>query len=189
MKTPPFPFTLTRSKLRSDLLTLFFLNPGETYYLRELGRRLEASPGALSRELGSLSGEGLLKRLPRGKQVFYQINPEHPLFNEIKTIVEKTTGVPAAISEGLKAFKEIREAWLYGSVVTGKMDAHSDIDLLMVGKETDAVLKFLGKLEARFGRSVNSVIYAPKEFEKKRKEKSEFLYSMMKLPLIQVKPA
>src|SRR3989338_6394620 len=97
MKTPPFPFTLTRSKLRSDLLALFFLNPGETYYLRELGRRLEASPGALSRELGSLSREGLLKRLPRGKQVFYQINPEHPLFNEIKTIVEKTTGVPAEI--------------------------------------------------------------------------------------------
>jgi len=51
MRTNTPSLYLTRSKLRADLLALFFLNPEASYYLRELERRLEVSPGALAREL------------------------------------------------------------------------------------------------------------------------------------------
>lgn len=181
------PFYLTKSRLRGDLLTLFFLNPGDSYYLRELERKLKVSPGALARELRTLSSEGILKKLPRGKQIFYQINSDHPLYNEVKGIIEKTSGIPRTFSDALKDLKEIQQAYLYGSVVTGKMDAGSDIDLVLVGKQSENVLKLLEELQARFGRSINAVTYAAKEFEQKRKNKSEFLYMVMKSPLTKLK--
>ncbi len=188
MRTSTAPFYLTRSKLRADLLALFFLNPEASYYLRELERRLNVSPGALARELKALSMEGILMKEPGGREIFYRINRAHPLFKEIKGIIEKTSGVPAAFSGGLQKLKEIREAYLYGSVVTGKMRSDSDIDLLLVGKETDALRKLLDKLQRKFGRMINAVTYAPAEFEKKRQDKSEFLYTMMKSPLVKLKP-
>lgn len=187
MRTIAIPY-LTRSRLRADLLTLFFLNPENSYFLRELERSLKASPGALARELKALSSEGLLLREPRGKQVFYRINRKHLLFAEIKGIIEKTAGIPMALADGLKNLKEIHEAYLYGSVVTGQMKAHSDIDLILIGKETDAVLKLLEELQRKFGRAINSVAYAPEELRRKRKDKSDFLYQVMKSPLLKLKP-
>ena len=188
MRTNTFPFYLTRSKLRADLLGLFFLNLNNSYYLRELERKLGASPGALARELKTLSGEGMLVREARGREVFYRINRTHPLFNEVKALVEKTAGMPAALSQGLDKLKEIREAYLYGSAVTGTMEAHSDIDLLLIGHETDRVKKLLDAFEKKFGRTINAATYPPEEFEKKRQDKSEFLFGVMKSPTLKLKP-
>ena len=188
MRTIGTSFYLTRSKLRTDLLALFFLNPEASYYLRELERRLKVSPGALARELKNLSAEGILQKEPRGREIFYQINRGHPLSKELKGIIEKTSGIPTALSRGLHELKNIREAYLYGSVVTGKMEAGSDIDLLLVGKETDLLRKLLDDLQRKFGRMINAVTYAPAEFDKKRRDKSEFLYMLMKSPLLKLKP-
>ncbi len=188
MRTNIASFYLTRSKLRTDLLALFFLNPEASYYLRELERRLKVSPGALARELKNLFTEGILLKEPRGREVFYRINRGHPLFKEIKGIIEKTSGIPAALSRELCRIKEIKEAYLYGSVVTGKMEAASDIDLLLIGKETESSRKLLEALQRKFGRMINAVTYSPAEFDKKRRDKSEFLHAIMKSPLLKLKP-
>ena len=107
MRTNPSPFYLTHSKLRAGLLSLFFLNPQSSYYLRELGRLLKASPGALARELKSLTREGLLLRvMGKGKVIFYRINPRYLLFNEIKSMIEKSRGgvkSPASVEKGRKS--------------------------------------------------------------------------------------
>ena len=187
MRTNSTPFYLTRSKLRADLLALLFLNPEASYYLRELQRRLNVSPGALARELKNLSTEGMLTKEPRGREIFYRINRDHPLHKEVKGIIEKTSGISAALSRELCRMKGIREAYLYGSVVTGKMKANSDIDLLLVGKETDSLRKLLDVFQKKFGRMINAVTYAPDEFDKKRRDKSEFLYTVMKSPLLKLK--
>ncbi len=84
MSTNIFPIHLTKSRVRKDLLTLFFLNPHQAYYVRELERRLNFSVGTLARELKSLSGGGLLAREARGREVFYRLNKAYPLFQEVK---------------------------------------------------------------------------------------------------------
>jgi predicted nucleotidyltransferase len=188
MRTNISPLYLTKSKTRTDLLTLFFLNPERSYYLRELERRFGYSPGLLARELKILAGENILDRNARGREVFYQINKTHPLFHEIKGIIEKTAGVPKRLSDGLKKIKEIKQAYLYGSFAQGRMAVQSDIDLLLVGQETELLRKLFGRLEARFGRTINAAVYSEEEFEKKKKNKSEFIYEVMKSSLIQVKP-
>ena len=188
MRTDVLPLYLTKSRVRGDLLALFFLNPKASYYLRELARRFNVSVGTLSRELKRFSQEGLLHREARGKEVFYQVNQAHPLYAEIKGIVEKTQGVPVRLAEGLQPIKPIQQAYIYGSFAKGSPAANSDIDLLFVGKETPASQKLLKDLETRFGRTVNVTTYAPAEFEAKRRDKSEFLFEVMRGPLIQLKP-
>ena len=188
MRTDLLPLYLTKSRVRGDLLALFFLNPKASYYLRELGRRLHVSAGTLARELKRFSQEGLLHREARGKEVFYQVNQAHPLYAEIKGIIEKTRGIPVRLAEGLQPIKIIRQGFIYGSFAKGTPVADSDIDLLLVGKETPVSKKFLKDLETRWGRTINVTVYSSLEFETKRKDRSEFLFEVMRGPLIQLKP-
>lgn len=188
METNLLPFYLTKSRVRSELLAVFFLNKEQSFYLRELERRLGCSPGVLARELKAFSTDGLLEKESRGKEIYYKINPKHPFFQEIRGIIEKTAGVPVQLRKGLKKIKEIEEAHIYGSFVKGGMRADSDIDLLLVGKETEAVLRLLHRLEQVFGRELNATTYSRSEFEKKRNDQSNFLYTVMKSSTIQIKP-
>lgn len=188
MRTVFLPLFLTKSRVRGDLLALFFLNPEASYYLRELERRLNVSVGTLARELKRFSQDGLLQREARGKEVFYRLNQAHPLYAEIKGIVEKTQGVPVRLAEGLKPIKSIQQAFIYGSFAKGTAVANSDIDLLLVGKETPASKVLLKGFEHKLGRSINVTAYAPKEFEAKCKDRSEFLFEVMRSPLIPIKP-
>lgn len=188
MRTDALHLYLTKSRARGDLLALFFLNPKESYYLREMERRLGHSAGTLARELTRFSQEGLLLREARGKEVFYHLNRSHPLYAEIKGIVEKTRGISVRLAEGLQSIKAIQQAYIYGSFAKNTPAADSDIDLLLVGKETPSCRKLLKNLETRFGRTINVTTYTPEEFESKRRDKSEFLFEVMRGPLIQLKP-
>lgn len=188
MRANVLPLYLTKSQVRGDVLTLFFLNPGASYYLREMGRRFDVSVGTLARELKRFSEEGLLLREARGREVFYRLNRTHPLYSEIKGIIEKTQGIPVRLAEGLQSIKSIRQAFIYGSLAKGSQVANSDVDLLLVGKETPTSKGLIKRLERKFGRSINVTVYDPKEFEAKRKDPSEFLYEVMHSSLIQIKP-
>ena len=92
------------------------------------------------------------------------------------------------LADGLQPMKSIRQAFIYGSFAKGSQGANSDIDLLLVGKETPASKELLKQLERKFGRSISVTAYAPKEFEAKHKDRSEFLFEVMRGPLIQLKP-
>lgn len=188
MRTTLAPLYLTKSRVRGDLLSLLFLNPSESYYLRELGRRLGCSVGTLARELQRFTQDGFLHREARGKEVFYRVNQAHPLYPEIKGIIEKTRGIPVRLAEGLQGIKSIRQAFIYGSFAKGGQGTSSDLDLLLVGKETPASKKILKELETRFGRTINVASYTAPEFETKRRDRSEFLFEVMRGPLIRIKP-
>ena len=178
---------ITKSRIRSDLLTLLFLDPNKAYYARELQRRFSCSIGALARELKTLSAEKLLQREAKGKEVFYSLNQAHPLYNEIKGIVEKTRGIPVRLIEALQNVDSVKQAFIYGSFAKGGVRADSDIDLLLVGKETPRSTKILKQLQTKFGRSINATTYSPSEFERKRIDHSEFLFEVMKGPLLPLK--
>lgn len=182
------PLYLTRSRLRADVLSLFFLNPSASFYLRELERRLGYAVGALARELQLLASGGLLQREKRGREIFYHLNAAHSLYPEIKGIVEKTCGVPVHLSRALKGVNSIQKAFLYGSFAKGSSAAGSDIDLLLVGRETDGLGRLLRKLEGRLGRKINATTYSAREFEAKKKNPEEFLFAVMRGPLVALKP-
>ncbi|MFA5779275.1 MAG: hypothetical protein WC947_03990 [Elusimicrobiota bacterium] len=52
---------IIKSKLRKELLSLYFTNPEKKYYLRELERMLDLSVANIRRELINLEKTGLFQ--------------------------------------------------------------------------------------------------------------------------------
>ncbi|PYU37073.1 MAG: transcriptional regulator, partial [Acidobacteria bacterium] len=50
-----------------------------------------------------------------GRQKYFQLNHEYPLFDEVGSIVAKTIGVVLQIAKSLKKLEGVQEAYLYGS--------------------------------------------------------------------------
>ena len=66
-------FSITKSKLREQLLALYFTNPDKKYYLRELERILKFSVGNIRRELIKLQSAGLFLSESKGNLVYYYL--------------------------------------------------------------------------------------------------------------------
>lgn len=58
-------------KVRRNLLALFLLNPGRSYYLLELVRLLKTGRGGVQRELANLVNAGIIRREKAGIKVFF----------------------------------------------------------------------------------------------------------------------
>ena len=60
--------SLIGSKTRVSLLTLFLMNPGRQYYVREISRLIDVDVAPLRKELANLESFGLLKSKRAGNQ-------------------------------------------------------------------------------------------------------------------------
>ncbi len=165
-----------RSKLRQKLLGYYFTNPGASYYLRELAEALEVDPANLSRELRRLERQGLFVSEKRGKQKYFRLNRNYPLYDEVRGIVFKTVGAVGQLRNTLQQVTGIREAYLYGSFAKNQQDAASDIDILVIGKpEAEELEVAIRKLERQLGREINYTLLSPEEFKTRRADKDAFL--------------
>ena len=122
-----------RSKARQQLLAYYFTNPTARHHLRDLAERLSIDPSNLSKELGRLERDGLFRSEVIGRQKYFQLNREYPLFDEVRKIVAKTIGAAQLIGQAVKRIEGIDEAYLYGSFASNQQDAASDIDVLVIG--------------------------------------------------------
>ena len=168
-----------RSKARQRLLTYFFANPTARCHLRDLAERLSIDPSNLSKELGRLEREGLFRSEVSGRQKYFQLNREYPLFSEVRGIVTKTIGAVPLLAQSLKKIEGIEEAYLYGSFARNQQDAASDLDVLVIGTpRSEPLAETVGKLERQLGREVNYTVLTRKEFESRRTRKDAFLENL-----------
>ena len=166
-------------------MILFFTNPSQKYYIRELGRLLGYSVGSIHRELLKFQKDGLFNTQKVGNLVYYSLNTRHPLFNELKSIVFKTVGVEGSLKKSLQSIDKIEVAFIYGSFADKKEKAISDIDLMIIGNPNTSNLneKIMG-LEKLLKREINPTIYSLKEYKDKKKSKSGFIMEILKNPKI-----
>lgn len=174
-------FRITKSKLREELLVLYFTNPDKKYYLRELERILNFSVGNIRRELIKLKSTGLFLSESKGNLVYYYLNQSYPLFKELKSIIFKTSGVPKMLQNVLEKFKAISQAFLYGSFAKREEKEDSDIDLFIIGElDEDKLIEVISKLERKLQREINYTIYGKEDFSKKKKEGNSFILDILK---------
>jgi len=165
-----------RSDARRRLLAYYFTNPTSRHHLRDLAERLSTDPSNLSKELRRLEREGLFRSEISGRQKYFQLNREYPLFDEVRRIVGKTIGAVGVIRGCLKKIGGIDEAYLYGSFAKNQQDAASDVDVLVIGAPREEILaQAVRKLERQLGREINYTVLTPKEFASRRARKDAFL--------------
>lgn len=178
---------ISRSKIRQELLALFFTNPQKRYYLRELERILGRSAGSIRRELLKFQKDSLFNTDKVGNLLYYSLNTSHPLFKELKAIVSKTVGVEASLRKELSAVPNIEIAFVYGSFAANKEKSASDIDLMVIGDPKSSLLnEKLSALERRLRREINPTVYSTREYKAKKRARSGFITDLLKNPKIMI---
>ena len=173
------------SPLREKIFSYFFTNPHSKLYLRETARILNVDPGNLSKEMIALEKERIFSSEKRGSLKIYFLNSNHPLYPELKRIVEKTWGAEGRLKEVLKSIAGIEIAFIFGSFAAKKQDSWSDIDLFIIGNpDEDAFVGKISKIENFLSREINYNIFSPREFRKRMAEREVFLKEIMKKPKI-----
>ena len=179
---------LTRSSLRRNLLAYFFTNPHQSHYLREVATILNTDPGNLSKELTRLVKEGVFNSEERGRQKYFTLNKDYPLYGELKSMIFKTIGLQGVLKESLKNIAGIRIAFIYGSYAKRIQDALSDIDLLLIIDpkkfNEDILIEKISAIERRLSRTINYSYYPEREWSESVKEKEGFPVSLLKEPKI-----
>lgn len=176
-----------RSKITKQLLNYFFLNPGESLFVNEISRKLQLDKRNLVKKLKELEEEGILKSETRGNQRIYFINKEYSLYNEYKQIIFKTAGIENELRNIMKQVEGVEKVYLFGSYAKDEMDAHSDIDLLVVGEhKVLALQKKVNKLQKRINREINIINMDDEEFKSRRKTKDPFLKNIFQEKHIEV---
>jgi predicted nucleotidyltransferase len=171
-------------KTRLGVLALLYGRPDQARYLSEVVRAVGAGTGVVQRELARLTAAGLLRRTVQGKQVYFQANPDSPVFADLKGLVVKTAGVVDVIQASLAPLRDgVRLALIYGSIARGEETAASDIDLLVIGKASlFEVVSSLADAQETLRREVNPAVFPPAEFKRKGRAQDPFLTAVVKGP-------
>jgi predicted nucleotidyltransferase len=170
------------TEYRSRVLGLLLLHPERSYYLREIARLTATVPGTLKREMDKLLEVDLLTVKKVGNQNHYQANRECPIYEDLSNVLRKTSGLSDVLIAALLPLSEkIQSAFIFGSVASGKVNAKSDIDLMLIGEVTyPEVVLLLHPLQEQLGREINPKIYADKEWSKLVKDNGAFVHDVLR---------
>lgn len=166
---------LLSSRVRAAILRSLFGQDNAQIHLRELARRCDCSLSAVQRELKRLAGIGLVNQYKDGNRSYVQSNAEHPFYNELASLVRKSSGVPQILREALGE-KAIQIAFIFGSFAAETENCDSDIDLMLLGsiKLREAVSR-LSDVTETIGREINPHVFSICEWVQRRKNCDHFV--------------
>ena len=176
--------TLLFSEYRKRILGLLLLNPEASYHVRELARLTDTSAGTLHKELSKLTAGGILQSKKIGNQVHYSANMLCPIFNELASILRKTSGLIDVLVKALSTVQnQISFAFVFGSVARGEQQSNSDVDVMLVGNLSfgDSI-RCLHSTQTTLQREINPVVYSIDEFKRRIENNDSFIKEVLAKP-------
>jgi len=173
------------SRVKAEVFRLLFGPGGAPLHLREIGRQSGLAVGTVRQELERLTSLGLVEKTADGNRRLYAASRQHPLYPDIHNLVLKTNGLADILRDALTGDKAIRAAFVFGSIARGEEQAHSDIDLMVIGSiGLRALTRRLSGVAALLGREINSHILNVGEFTRRKKMREHFLSTVLGAPRI-----
>lgn len=174
------------SKTRVKLLQLFLANPGRSFFVRELTRKIDEQINSVRRELANLSGIGIIKsdNASNKNKVYYEVNQGYKHFKALQSIfsVELPQQDISSASQGdllkrLQAVGSFDVVIVSGSLV-GLED--SEIDLLLVGSSNKQKLdKLVKTIELEEGKPISYTVIPESEFKYRLDIKDRFISTVL----------
>jgi len=157
--------SIITSETRIKLLLRFFLNPKASGYLRQLAKDFNESTNGIRLELNKLSEAKMLISNQEGRNKVYQANTTHPLFQDIRNIVLKSTGIDKVVSNILQNLGDLERAFIRGDYAIGRDSGL--IDLVVVGDtiNTQELDRVRLKTEGLINRKISVLVLTKTEFE------------------------
>ena len=177
------------TKVQQRVLAVLFGNPARSFYANELIALASSGSGAVQRQLAQLEAAELVTVKRVGNQKHYQANASAPIFEELRGLVVKTSGLADVLRATLAPLApQIDLAFVFGSVAKGTDTAKSDIDLMVVSdKMTYAdIFSALEPATSRLQRTVNPTVYSRMEIERRIRDGNAFARRVLSQPKIWV---
>jgi hypothetical protein len=166
--------TLISSKTRIKLLLKFFLNSNSTAYLRSLEAEFGDSSNAIRVELNRFEEAGMLSSFNKGNRKYFKANTNHPLFNEVNSILRKQLGIDKIIENIVERLGDVEQVFVTGALARG-IDSNI-IDLIIIGEvDIEYLIKLIAKAEALIERKIRYVIYSAIDIDNDKKLVNESL--------------
>jgi predicted nucleotidyltransferase len=177
------------TKVQQRVLAVLFGNHARSFYANELIALACSGSGAVQRELAQLEAAELVTVTRVGNQKHYQANALAPIFEELRGLVLKTSGLVDVLRAALAPLAtQIDQAFVYGSVAKGKDTAKSDIDLMVICEKV-AYADLFAALEPaanRLQRTVNPTVYSRIEIDKRILNGNAFVKRVLAQPKLWV---
>lgn len=174
---------LLSSRTRVKLLRLLFLNPEQSYFVREMVRKTGEHLNSIRREVKNLLGLSLLTEAVAGKKKYYRVNTEHGLYPELKALVFK-----AQVVEQKRTLRDLqRIGRIRYLCLTGFFSGleHTQTDILIVGSVNRLRLRrLLRRFQRDFDREISYTVMSPAEFKYRNDLTDRFLYTILESPKI-----
>jgi predicted nucleotidyltransferase len=173
------------AKVQQRVLGVLFGNPRRSFYANEVIGLARSGTGAVQRELARLEASGLVTVTRVGNQKHYQANAASPVFEELRTLVLKTVALTDVLRAALAPVsRNIRAAFVYGSIAKGEDTATSDVDLMIITDRLTYADLFvaLEKTSGQLGRKVAPTIYSSKELSTRVKKNNAFVKRVLAQP-------
>lgn len=169
------------SKVRAEVFRLLFGLNDDALHVRGIERKTGFAIGTIQTEMKKLHRLNLVLKKRDGNRLYYRANQQHPVFSEIQALVIKTVGLLDILKSALADEKEIRVAFVFGSIARGSEKADSDIDLMVIGNiGLRTLIRLLRGLAEKLGREINPYILSSKEFNLRKSENEHFVTQVLK---------
>ncbi len=161
--------SIITSETRIKLLLRFFLNPKASGYLRQLAKDFDESTNGIRLELNKLSDAKMLISAKDGRNKVYHANTSHPLFQDIRNIVLKSTGIDKVLSNIIQKLGDLELAFIRGDYAIGKDSGL--IDLVVVGDaiNTQELERVRLKTEDLISRKISVLVLTKSEYDNLKK--------------------
>ena len=157
--------SLITSRTRIRLLLKFFSNNKTRSYLRGLAEEFGESTNSVRVELNRLKKTGLLHSKNVGRIKMYEANVDHPLYQEVRSLVIKYLGIDQIAEKVVSRLGNVQHAFVTGDYAQGKDTGL--IDLVIIGDiDWEYLIRLIGKAEDIIDRKIRPLILNEEEFAK-----------------------
>jgi len=168
------------SRVRVQIMELFFNKPSEMYFVREITRHTHEEINAVRRELDRMLAAGILKSEERGNRLYYYLNKNYTFYPELLRMVKKSTGLGLKLIKQRKKLGSVKFIMFSGKFVSVDDSKRTDVDILVVGDIVLAELEALmNEEETKIGREINYTVLPEDEFEFRKQRRDPFLMEVL----------
>lgn len=161
--------TILTSKTRSKLLCIFFENPGELFYVRQLVRLSGEEINSVRRELANLKKVNILLSESRGNRLYYTPNSRHHLFNSLLFLAYRNSD----LAQKLDKAKLLLVSYHFLLWQKARLDS---IDLIIVGDlPLRTVENAINAEEKKRGIEINYMVMDHQELKLRQNKRDPFI--------------
>lgn len=176
------------SKTRVKLLHLFLNNPGQSFYVREITRKIDEQINSVRRELSNMLQVGIITSDSADNKLYYQVNQRYEYYVPMRAIfgdnLSEANNVPALtdelsdeLSATVRTIPGLSLAILSGVLVRG---SKSSVDIVLVGNMPSGKVKSAIKaIEILEGRDINYSVLSYDEFYYRLSVRDRFITEIL----------